>query len=180
MTFDLATVVISVLASVVASVTVTGLTFYLKEYLQGRSDYGKVKQKLAEIAGKGAKVVYSVGSGLGMGAQVYRIEDFDREGVTLRNEVQTVFVPASKLVQSDWIIPSEKYEEAKLAIGKQDVSNMLDAMFPAMLERMKQGIEEAMLSEGGDLSAVIGVKVRKALKEEGLEIKQIRERGKKE
>lgn len=172
MSVDVPTVVISILASVILSM----LTFYLKDHLQRRSDYGKLKKKLEQKAGKGAMVVYSVGSGLGMGSQLYKIEDFDREGVTLRNDVQSIFVPASKLVESEMIIPGENYKEAKLAKGKQEMEDIMDAVFPAMFQKMKEGIEEAMLSEGGDLSAVIGVKVRKALQEEGLEIKQMTER----
>ena len=171
MSVDVPTVVISILASVVLSM----LTFYLKDYLQRRSDYGKLKKKLEQIAGKGAMVVYSVGSGMGMGSQLYKIEDFDREGVTLKNDVQRIFVPASKIVQSEWIIPGEDYEKAKLAKGKQEIENMMDAVFPAMFQKMKEVIGQEILTEGGDLNAVIGVTVRKSLHEQGLDIKQTKE-----
>jgi len=179
MSFNVSTLIISIVAFVVSA----GLTFYLKDYIQRRSDYGKLKKKLEQIAGKGATVIYSPGTGLGMGPQPFKIVDFDREGVTLKNEVQTIFVPASKLIQLEMIIPSENYEEAKFNRVKQEMESMMDAMFPAMVNKMipavKEAIQKEMLDEKGDFSAVIGIRMQKVLEEEGLEIKQIKDKDKK-
>lgn len=178
MSFNVWTLIISIVAFVVSA----GLTFYLKDYIQRRSNYGKVKKKLEQIAGKGAMVIYSPGTGVGMGPQPFKIAEFDREGVTLRNEIQSIFVPASKLIQSEWIVPSEKYEEAKLARVKQEMEGMMDAMFPAMFKKMmpamKQALQEEMIDEKGGFAAVIGIRVQKALQEEGFEIKEIEGREK--
>ena len=172
MSFDVPTLIISILAFVVSA----GLTFYLKDYFQKRSDYGKLKKKLEQIAGKGAMVIYSPGTGMGMGPQPFKIVDFDREGVTIRNEVQTVFLPASKLIQSEMIIPGDNYEEAKFAKLKKEMEDMMDAMVPALFQKMMPAIKEAlqkeMANEQGDFSAIIGIRVQKALQDEGFEIKQ--------
>jgi hypothetical protein len=174
MSVDVSTVVISILASVILSM----LTFYLKDYLQRRSDYQKLKKKLEQVAGKGAMVVYSIGSGIGMGAQLYKIEGFDREGVTLRNEAQTIFVPASKIVQSEWIIPGTDYEKAKAAMLKKEAEGMMDAIFPTMIQKMmpaiKEWLEDEIVNQSGEINAVIGIRIQKALQDEGLEIKQIK------
>jgi len=179
MSFDVSTLIISIIVFVVSA----GLTFYLKDYIQRRSDYGKLKKKLEQIAGKGAMVIYSPGTGVGMGSQPFKIVDFDREGVTLRNEVQTIFVPASKLIQSEMIIPSDNYEEAKLVKVKKEMEDVMEAMFPAMFQKMlpaiKEWFQEEMVNEKGDFSAIIGIRVQKALQEGGLEIKQVKDKDKK-
>ena len=173
MSFDVETLVISIIAFVVSA----GLTFYLKDYIQRRSDYEKLKKKLEQIAGKGATVIYSPGTGVGMGPQPFKIVDFDRQGVTLQNEVQTIFVPSSKLIQSEIIIPSERYEEAKFARVKKEMEDVMDAMFPGMIQKMlpaiKEWLQEEIVKEKGDFSAVIAVRVQKALKDKGFEIKEI-------
>ena len=178
MNFNVWTLIISIVVFVVSA----GLTFYLKDYIQRRSDYGKLKKKLEQIAGKGAMVIYSPGTGVGMGPQLFKLVDFDREGVTLRNEVQSIFVPTSKLIQSEIVIPSEDYEKAKLARVKQEMEGLMDAMFPAMFAKMmtamKKAIQEEMIEEKGEFAAIIGIRVQKALQEEGFEIKEIKGRDK--
>ena len=81
------------------------------------------------------------------------------------------------------IIPIENYEEAKFNRVKQEMESMMDAMFPAMVNKMipavKEAIQKEMLDEKGDFSAVIGIRMQKVLEEEGLEIKQIKDKDKK-
>lgn len=176
MSIDLSTLVVSIVVFVVSA----GLTFYLKDYIQRRSDYGKLKKKLEQIAGKGAMVVYSPGAGLGMGPQLFKIVDFGREGVTLQNEVQSIFVPASKLIQSEMIVPSDRYEEARMNRFRQDMDNMMDAMVPAIAKKvlptLKEAIQQEMADEKGDFTAVVGIQVQKALESEGLQIKRVKEK----
>ena len=169
----------TLIISIVTVVISTGVTFYVKDYLQKWSDYNKLRKKLEKIAGKHARVLYSPGHGanIGMGPQLFEIIDSDTQGITLRNELQTVFIPATKLIQSEMTLPCDDFENAKVSKMKKEFENMAEAMFPAMFNKMfpalKEAIEFDFLEEEGEFSAVMGFKIQKILKDEGYEIKKI-------
>lgn len=57
----------TIIISITIAVLTFAVTFYIKDYLQKRSDYNKLRKKLEKFAGKGANVLYSTGSGTGIG-----------------------------------------------------------------------------------------------------------------
>jgi len=171
------------LVSTAATVTIA---FYLKDYLQSKSEYSKLRKKLEKVAGKNATVLYG-GAGFGPGtSQLYKIIDIDSHGITLQNELHTVFVPAKKLLQAEMVVPCDDYEKKKLEKVKKDMELFMDSLMPAMFDRLFPAMEKAMkdhflediMSEKGEVGAIIGVKIEKVLSEEGYEIRKL-ESGKK-
>ena len=170
---------VAFLVSTTAAVTVS---FYIKDFLQTRSEYNKLRKKLENVAGKRATILYA-GTGFGPGAanQLFKIVDIDGHGITLENELQTVFVPAKKLLQSEMIVPCDNYEEAKLNKIRKDMEQFMEHLMPAMFDKMlpamKQAVEEQfaedMMRDQGGIAAIIGIKIQKVLTQEGFEIKKL-------
>lgn len=164
----------------VSTVVTVAISFYLKDYFQTRAEYSKMRKKLNAIAGKHATVLFAEPGGGFEKLQLYRIENIDGHGITLKNELHTVFVPSRRLLQADMILPCDNYEEARLNKMKRDMERMMDALMPAMFDRLfpalMNAIQDTMLdeftSDTGEFSAVIGLKIQKVLSEEGFEIKR--------
>ena len=150
----------------------TAITFYLKDYLQSQQEYKQLRKKLERIAGKNAKILFDTGTGIGKGLQEFKIEDIDKLGITLKNDLQTIFVPSKKLLQTEMILPGDRYEQKKKEMIKKEMDSVLDAMIPGMFERMvpamKDIIAQDMLEEEGEISVVLGMKIAKVLQEEGI------------
>ena len=169
----------TLIISVVTFVISAAVTFYIKDYLQKRSEYGKLRKKLEKIAGKHASVLYSPGPGasIGIGPQIFKIIDIDQHGITLQNELQTIFIPPAKVIQSEMILPCDDFENAKLSKMKKDFEDIAEAMFPAMFEKMfpamMDAIKNQVVEEEGEIGFAIGVKIQKILQDEGYQIKKI-------
>ena len=173
---------ISALVFLITTVAAVTISFYIKDFLQIKNEYSKLRKKLEKVAGKQATILYA-GTGFGPGAanQLFKIIDIDGHGITLQNELQTVFVPAKKLLQADMIVPCDNYEQAKLDKMKKDMEQFMDSMMPAMFDRLFPALEKAVkdhflddiISEKGEVGAIIGVKIQKVLSEEGFEIKKV-------
>lgn len=173
---------ISILIFLVTTIVAVAVSFYVKDFLQSKSEYSKLRKKLEKVAGKQATILYAgTGFGPSAGAQLYKIVDIDGHGITLQNELQTVFVPAKKLLQAEMIVPCDNYEEAKLKKIKKDMEQFMDSLMPAMFDQMFPAIKKAMkdhfledvMSERGEVGAIIGIKIQKVLSEEGYEIKKL-------
>ena len=170
----------SLLLPIISAAVIVALTFYLKEYLQKRAELSKLRKKLEDIAGKNSTIVYSPGPGVapGIGAQLFKIIDTDQHGVTLKNELQEIFVPAAKLIQSDIILPCDEYDKARIAKVKKDMEEFADAIVPAMFKKMipaiKEVVAEEFLDEGGEFGAIIGIKIEKALQDSGYEVRKVK------
>ena len=76
------------------------------------------------------------------------------------------------------ILPSKDYETQKAKKMKEDMEKLMDAMMPAMFEKMlpamlnavRENIIEDMEGETGEVQAVIALKFKQLLSEEGLVI----------
>ena len=68
------------------------LTFFLKDQLQRYIDYRKLRSKLDKIAGVGLPVIYK--------DDQYKINNIDRQGVLLINDLQTIFIPINKALDN--------------------------------------------------------------------------------
>ena len=166
------------LSILVAAVSVA-VTFYIKDHLQKRADYARLRKKLEKIAGKNATVVYfpERGGMSSISAGLYRIIEIDEHGIALRNELQTVFVPVAKLLQTEIILPCDDYEEVRLARLKKDMEDLADAMVPAMINKMLpafiEAVEKEMAVADTELSMIMGVKIQHLLKDEGYEVRKL-------
>lgn len=173
----------NVLVFLVVLVVTVAVTFYLKDFLQKRMEYGALRKKLATISGKGSTIIYLPGNHqlLGPKGQLFKIEDIDNRGVTLKNELETVFVPAAKLVKSEMIIPSDDFDEIRQKLANQEMERMMDGimdpmfnkMFPAMFDAIEERLVDRLGESEGEFSAAIMFKFTRFLKDEGLEIKKL-------
>jgi len=178
---------IPILIFLITTAASVAVTFYIKDYIQSKSEYSKLRSKLEKVAGKNATVIYG-GEGFGPGTtQLYKIIDIDSHGITLQNELVTIFVPAKKLLQSEMIVPCDNYEKKKLEKTKRDMEEYMDSLipsifdklFPALEKAMKENFLEDIKSEEGEVSAIIGIKIQKILSEEGYVIKKLESGSKK-
>jgi hypothetical protein len=169
-------ITINITTLIVGLITLVGtviITFYVKDYLQRKLEYKQLRRKLEKIAGKNATILYCPSAvGLGAGLQEFKIIDIDGSGITIKNELLTVFIPPNKLLQTEMILPDDDYETLKAKKVKKDMEQLYDAMMPAifnkMLPEMINAIEENMIQERGELSMVIGMKIAKVLESEGI------------
>lgn len=168
---------------IIIGVISVAVGFYIKDYLQRRSDHAKLRTQLETFAGKGAPILYSVGSsGMLSIPQLYTIKDHDNCGIYLKNDLHTIFIPASKITQSEIILPCENYEKAKLMKMKEELEKTLEVMMPVLFNKMfpamMDAIKDQIIEEDGEIGVLMGVKVQQVLKEEGYEIKKVKGQGK--
>lgn len=153
-----------VIATTVVSVAIT---FYMKDFLQKKSEYKKLKKKLEAVAGRNAYIVYT-GAGSGVGSNLYKITDIDEGGVTLKNSLQTIFIPPQLLLHSAMIVPEDNYEELKKEHQAKEIEMAAEAMFQPLLEKMMESIETEITEDDGELSSRIEVRVIQILEAKGI------------
>lgn len=158
---------LDLIITISTTVVSVGITFYLKDFLQKRLEYKKLRSKLEAIAGKNATIVYT-GVGANIGGNLYKIIDIDQNGVTLENRVQTIFLPPAKLLLSEMILPADNYKELKEDYEKKELERVSEAMFQPMFDKMKESFEHDLKADEGELSSTVEIKVIKTLKEQGI------------
>lgn len=159
-------VMIGVVIGVSTSIIVTGITFYLKDYLKERSKFKKFEKKLKQIAGKEAEVIVS---NLG----IVKIIDINNQGMTVKSELCTTFLPMERVLLSDIAIPVENYEMLRKELMRKSVEESLDVVFPPLMEKLKEVVIKEFLKTDSELSAVFAIKVRGEMKEEGIPVKKL-------
>lgn len=163
MEFDYAKMLFLIFATVVS----VAITFYLKDFLQNKSEYKKLKKKLEAVAGRNAYIVYT-GAGSGVGSNLYKITDIDEGGVTLKNSVQTIFIPPQLLLYSAMIVPEENYEELKKEYQAKEIEVVSEAMFQPLFDKMRESLESDIADDDGELSSRIEVRVIQILEAKGV------------
>ena len=163
MEFDYAKMLFVIFATVVS----VAITFYLKDFLQNKSEYKKLKKKLEAVAGRNAYIVYT-GAGSGVGSNLYKITDIDEGGVTLKNSVQTIFIPPQLLLYSAMIVPEENYEELKKEYQAKEIEVVSEAMFQPLFDKMRESLESDIADDDGELSSRIEVRVIQILEAKGV------------
>ncbi|MET2900387.1 hypothetical protein ABXV22_19020 [Vibrio rotiferianus] len=158
---------IKILFAVLTTVISVAITFYLKDYLQKKSEYKKLKGKLEAVAGRNAYIVYT-GAGSGVGSNLYKITDIDEGGVTLKNSIQTIFIPPQLLLNSAMIVPEDNYEELKKAHQAKEIEAVAEAMYQPLFDKMIESIEADLTQDDGDLSSHIEVRVIQILEAKGV------------
>jgi hypothetical protein len=152
---------------VVTTVVTVATTFYLKDFLQKKNEYKKLKNKLEAVAGRNAYIVYT-GTGSGVGSNLYKITDIDEGGITLKNSLQTIFIPPMLLLNSPMIVPDENYETLKKEHQAREVEAVAQSMFQPLFDKMIAGIETDLSDEEGELSSRIEVRVIQILESKGV------------
>ncbi|XPF93216.1 hypothetical protein ACM9HF_14460 [Colwellia sp. RE-S-Sl-9] len=163
MEFDYA----KILFVVVTTVVTVAITFYLKDFLQKKNEYKKLKNKLEAVAGRNAYIVYT-GAGSGVGSNLYKITDIDEGGITLKNSLQTIFIPPLLLLNSPMVVPDENYETLKKEHQAREVEAVAQSMFQPLLDKMIEGIETDLSDDEGELSSRIEVRVTQILESKGV------------
>jgi len=165
------------LVAVLSVVVGTPITFYLKDYLVARRNYRNFKDKLEKIAGVNAEVLYPVAGGMpGSLTRTFKIIDINRQGLVLQDKLSTIFVPSKKVLQTEMILPAENYETLRRAQMERDFNEVINAMFPPLIDKIKEVFVTELLSGDTDLSAVVGVKVTSVLKDAGVDTSKILEK----
>jgi hypothetical protein len=164
-------VTLTVVAGVLTAVVGGWLVFYLNGRLQRRSDYRQLKEMVDNVAGRGATVIVA--------GRKYQIESFDRRGLVLNSAKQRVFIPVQRVSQNEIWVPSPEYErvvqtEEQEAHEKamERMRSIFDEMIDEMLPRIMSKMKDELLEDGGELNAVIGLRVKKALAEDGFTIEK--------
>jgi hypothetical protein len=155
------------LFAVVTTVTSVAVTFYLKDFLQKKNEYKKLKRKLEAVAGRNAYIVYT-GAGSNAGSNLYKITDIDEGGITLRNSLQTIFIPPQLLLNSAMIVPEENYEELKKDHQAKEIETVSQLMFEPLFNKMIEGIETDLNDSDGELSSSIEIRVTQILESKGV------------
>ncbi len=160
------------LGTILATIISTAIIFYLKDSMQRRSDYYKLKKKLWNICGKNAPILYN--------GEPYILDNIDRYGVMLKSKMQQIYLPVAKVLRSEIVLPCEEYDSVKEEKEKETFNKMkrymfemLDEMMPKIFEKVRENIIDTIGDDESDISAVIGIKIKRQLKESGYEIKKI-------
>jgi len=164
-------IVIGVLIGVVTAVIATAVTFYIKDYLEERSKFGKFKEKLERIAGKNATVIIpNIGQ--------VKIIDITKQGLTVRSELCDTFIPMEKVLQTEIALPVENYDRLLKETMRKNVEQSLDVVFPPLMEKLKEVFVQEFLKDNTEMSAILAFKVKAELKEEGYPVKELSEQRK--
>ncbi len=158
---------IKILLVIVTTVISVAVTFYLKDYLQGKKEFKKLKNKLETVAGRNAYIVYT-GAGSGVGSNLYKIVGIDEGGVTLKNSIQTIFIPPKLLLNSAMIVPDENYEKLKDDYRAKEIESVVEAIYQPLMAKMFEGIESDLKDDDGELSSKIELRVVQVLEAKGV------------
>ena len=113
---------------------------------------------------------------------LYKIIEIDKHVITLENDIQTIFIPATNILKSDLILPSNNYDKARIALLKKNTDEILDAMVEPMIDRMvpamKKVIFNELVDDKSDVSILVGMKFTSMLEESGLEITKLDDKNK--
>lgn len=161
-------VIVGIVIGVVTAIIATAITFYIKDYLKERAKFKKFKEKLEGIAGKNATVIIpNIGQ--------VKVIDISKQGLTVKSELCTTFIPMEKVVQTDIALPAENYDELLKETMRKGFEQSLDVLFPPLMEKLKEVFVKEFLKDDTEMSAILAFKVRGELKEQGYHVKELSE-----
>jgi hypothetical protein len=73
-----------------------------------------------------------------------------------------------RVLLTDIAIPVENYEGLRKELMRKNVEESLDIVFPPLMDKLKEVMVKEFLKTDSELSAVIALKVRGEIKEEGI------------
>lgn len=163
--------------AVVAIVIGTPITFYFTQYLTQRSQFNQFKRKLDSIAGVNSKILWpgsSAGGSIAQGTKdVYTVREISRGGLVLENDMHKLFVPIQKVLESEIVRPSENIEQLRREEMRKSMTEVIDAMIPPTIEKLKEVLVKELLTPDTELNAVVGVQILGQLREAGVDTSKI-------
>jgi hypothetical protein len=81
-----------------------------------------------------------------------------------------------KILTTEVFLPAENYESNRKERMKKDFSEIMDAIVPPMIDKIKEVIVTEMLGSDTELSAVVGVQIVSQLKEAGVDTSKLMEK----
>ena len=153
-------ILIGVGIGVVTTVISTGVTFYVKDYLNERAKYQKFKAKFEQIAGKNAQVMIpQIGQ--------VKIVDINEQGIVVESQLCKTFIPIDKVFQTEISLPFENYDKLAKELAVKNAREALDLMFPLLMNKLKELLVGEFLDTESKLSAVVAFQIKTQLKKEG-------------
>ena len=152
-----------ILSLITLSITIV-ISFFLKDLLQNYLNYKKIRDKLSHDVGKGGSVIFN--------NTMYKFEKIDRRGILLKNNYERVFIPSTIWLETPIYLPESEYKRIKMEEDKKEVSEYMDTLFPEIMKQIKKIVIDELIEEGGEIDAIIGVRMRRELEEGGYEIKK--------
>ena len=98
---------INVLLGIISFILTTMIGLYINAIYQKRKDYKNFLERLKNIVGLGGKIMYTFDGE----TQPFQVDKIDKQGVVLVNKKITIFIPTSKLINEDIIVPTVDYDE---------------------------------------------------------------------
>ena len=108
---------IEVLLGFISFLATTIVGLYLKSIYKNSKEYKSFLVRLNSIVGLGGRILYNDG----IDFNLYQVEKIDKQGMVLKGHSKTIFVPISKLMGNDIIVPDINYEN--IIKEEQDVKN---------------------------------------------------------
>lgn len=163
----------------VASVVIgTPIAFFLKDYLVGWMNFRKFRDKLERIAGVNAEILYPTVGGQPFAGitRTFKIVEKTKQGLMLKDSMNTIFVPIEKILNTEIVLPAENYDAARRERMRKDAAEAIEALFPTLMDKIKEVFVTELLSPDSDLTAVVGVRVVSELKEAGVDTSKLLEK----
>jgi len=164
-----------ILEAVVSTIIGIPVTFYFIDFLTKRSNYRKFKDKLEKIAGVNAPILFPLSPPVasGLGPRTFKITEISSQGLVLEDNMNKVFVPMEKVLQTEILLPLADYELLRKERMKKDFTDMMDAMFPPMIDKIKELFVTELMDDKTKLSAVVGLRVTSQLRQAGVDTSKI-------
>jgi hypothetical protein len=165
----------SLIVAVASVVVGTPIAFFIKDYLVRWMDFRKFKDKLERIAGVNAEVLYpTVGGSLFAGiTRTFKIVEISKQGLMLRDSLNTIFVPIERILNTEVVLPAENFDSLRKEKMRRDAVEAIDAIFPPLMDKMKEVFVTELLSPDSDLTAVVGVRVVSELRDAGVDTSKL-------
>jgi hypothetical protein len=105
---------------------------------------------------------------------LYKIGETTKDGLTLENKFEKIFIPIEEAILTRIILPCENYYSVKLEQQAEDAKKLVQAIMPDMFDQMIENIFPKMMNsiyeefgnDESDFSAVLAVKFQKFVKDE--------------
>ena len=78
-----------------------------------------------------------------------------------------------RVLLTDIAIPFENYEVLRKELMRKNVEESLDIVFPPLMDKLKEVMVKEFLKTDSELSAIVALKIRGEMKEEGIPVKKL-------
>lgn len=100
---------IEILLGILSFLASTIVGLYLNSKYRERKEYSDFLKRLSSIVGLGGRIIYMDDTVY----RLYQVEKIDRQGMVLKGYNKTIFIPISKLMSEDIIVPDINFEHTQ-------------------------------------------------------------------